>query len=265
MPHILPALDHWLSTLGPLRLALEGRAGWEFGALFAAQPWLAQSPRGDGHPVLVLPRFLGCDLSTQPLRDFLNRLGYRAEPWGLGVNLGPRAGVMDACLERLEHLHATHGRRVSLIGWSLGGLYARELAKEVPEQVRLVITLGSPFAGDQSDPAELWRLQERLTGEPAGLPLRHGPLDQAPPVPTTSILSRSDGIVHWTDSLEHEGPITENILVESSHLGLAFNPLCLHAIADRLAQPEGAWRPFERTGARAWLYPNPHSRLAQSG
>ncbi|MGQ9658520.1 MAG: alpha/beta hydrolase [Thermochromatium sp.] len=228
--------------------------------MLAAQPWLAQSPRGDGHPVLVVPCFLGGDLSTQPLRTFLVWLGYRAMPWGLGVNLGPRPGVMDACLKRLEQLYAAHGRRVSLIGWSLGGLYVRELAKEVPERVRLVITLGSPFAGQRFDPSALWRLQGQLTGESVGLPLRHGPLNQAPPVPTTSILSRSDGIVHWTDSLEHEGPITENILVESSHLGLVFHPLCLHAIADRLAQPEGAWRPFERTGARAWLYPAaPHA------
>ncbi|MBK1718675.1 esterase/lipase family protein [Thiocystis violacea] len=250
------AFNPWLNALAPFRLALEGRAGWEFAAMLAAQPLLAQVPRGDGHPVLVLPRFLGCDLSTQPLRDYLTGIGHPAHAWDLGVNLGPRDGVMAACLSRLDELRARHGRKVSLIGWSLGGLFARELAKEAPDQVRMVITLGTPFAGDAS-PSEVWRLYEGVTGDHMGLSRRHGSLEQSPPVPTTSIFSRSDGIVAWPGSLEHEGPQCENIEVESSHLGLAVNPLSLYAIADRLAQPENDWRPFERQGLRAWFYPDP--------
>ncbi len=256
MHHHPSAPNPWLYALAPLRLALEWRAGWEFAAMFATQPLLSQAPRGDGHPVLVLPRFLGCDLSTLPLRSYLIGLGYAVQPWELGVNVGPRDGVMAACLARLETLQSEYGRKVSLIGWSLGGLYARELAKAAPGRVRSVITLGTPFVGDAS-PSEIWRLYEGMTGDRMGLSTEHGPLEESPPVPTTSIFSRSDGIVAWPGSLEQAGRQTENIEVESSHLGLAVNPLCLYAIADRLAQPEDDWRPFERQGARAWLYPDP--------
>ncbi len=251
------AQNPWLQATAPLRLALEARVGCEFAALFATQPLLALVPRGDGHPVLVLPRLLGCDLSTQPLRYYLSELGYAASPWGLGVNLGPRQGVMRGCLARLRDLHAEHGRKVSLVGWSLGGLYARELAKEVPDLVRQVITLGSPFTGPQK-PTDIWKLYQDVTGDPMGLPERPGGLEQAPPVPTTSIFSRSDGIVPWTSSVDCTGAQTENIEIESSHLGLAVNPLSLYAIADRLAQPVDAWQPFERLGPKAWLYPDPN-------
>ena len=246
----------WLQATSPFRFALEARAALEFGSLFAAQPFLCSAPKGDGHPVLVLPRLLGCDLSTQPLRYYLASLGYAASPWGLGVNLGPRQGVLRGCLARLEQLHAEHGRKVSLIGWSLGGLYAREMAKEAPDLVRQVISLGAPISGDQ-EPTQIWAMYQAATGDPMGLPQGKGPLAEAPPVPTTSIFSRSDGIVPWMDSLEHEGPTTENIEVQSSHLGLAMNPLSLYAIADRLAQPEDAWHRFERRGFRGWLYPDP--------
>lgn len=246
----------WLQATTPFRLALEARAPFEFASLFTAQPFLYSAPKGDGHPVLVLPRLLGCDLSTQPLRYYLASLGYAASPWELGVNLGPRHGVLRRCLERLEQIQAKHGRRVSLIGWSLGGLYAREMAKEAPELVRQVITLGTPFTGHQN-PSDVWAMYEAATGDPMGLPLRHGPLDEAPPVPTTSIYSRSDGIVPWNCSVQTPGPLSESIEVEASHMGLATSPLSLFAIADRLAQPEDDWRPFERRGLKGWLYPDP--------
>lgn len=240
----------------PLRLALEARMGAELAALVAAQPLLALAPRGDGHPVLVLPRFLGCDLSTAPLRDYLNRLGYLALPWGQGFNLGPGPGVFAGCQQRLAAIHRQYGVRVSLIGWSLGGLYARLLAKAEPEQVRCVIGLGTPLRGTPG-PMALWRWQSMTTGTPMELPPVAEPIDAPPPLPTTSIFTRTDGIVPWRDSLEPPGPQTENIEVHASHLGLATNPLCHYAIADRLAQLEGRWQPFARDGFRATLYPDP--------
>lgn len=262
----LSLLDQpWLvHATAPLRLALEGRAGWECGAGLAAQPLLTLAPRGDGHPVLTLPLLLGNDLAMQPLRLFLAARGYRACPWGLGVNLGPRGDLMTRCLARLEALRREHGQRVSLIGWSLGGLYARELAKEAPQAVRCVITLGTPFTG-QPRATDIWQVYERVTGDRMGLPQHHGPLDQAPPVPTTSIYSRSDGIVPWPCSVPEEGALVEAIEVESSHLGLGAHPLSLYAIADRLAQPEGAWQRFERTGLKALLYPDPGRFQTGSG
>jgi len=240
---------------GLLRLALEWRAGLEYGAGLVTQPLLRFAPRGDGHPVLVLPGMLAGDITTGPLRRCLKRLNYAPYGWEQGINVGPRNGVMQRCLARLQALRLAHKRKVSLIGWSLGGVYARELAKEAPEDVRVVITLGTPFTGHPKA-TNAWRLYEWLTGHRIGAPDIHGPLRKPPLVPTTSIFSRSDGIVAWQCSVEHPGPISESIEVEASHLGMGFNPLALYAIADRLSQPEGAWLPFERRGLRRFVYGN---------
>jgi pimeloyl-ACP methyl ester carboxylesterase len=164
--------------------------------------------------------------------------------------------VIDACLERLSSLHREHGRAVSLIGWSLGGIYARELAKAMPDAVRQVITLGTPFTGHPKA-TNAWRIYEWATGHKIGAPDIHEPLRTAPPVPTTSIFSRSDGVVAWQCSLERESAHTENIEVQASHLGMGMNPLALYAIADRLAQPEDDWQPFDRTGVKSRFYPDP--------
>jgi pimeloyl-ACP methyl ester carboxylesterase len=249
--------DRFLNGItAPLRLALEARAPWELGAGVVAQPLLATAPKGDGHPVLVLPLMFGSDLNTLPLRAYLSARGYAVSAWGQGVNLGPRSGVFEACQKRVADLYAEHRRRVSLIGWSLGGLYARALAASTPEQVRQVICLGTPISAVES-PAELWRTYERITGDPMGLPHGLGDLHGPLPVPETSIFSRSDGIVPWQYSQLAPGPQAENIEVESSHLGLGAHPLSLYALADRLSQPEGGPQPFRREGILGLLYPKP--------
>src|ERR1700746_2565196 len=138
---------------------LEGRAINEFGAFLGALPLLSLAPYGDGHPVLVLPGLIASDLSTQPLRVFLRTRGYAVSGWGQGRNFGPRPGVQDAMSELLEETNDLYGRKVSLIGWSLGGIYARQLAKMMPERVRSVITLGSPFAASARS-TNAWRLYE---------------------------------------------------------------------------------------------------------
>jgi pimeloyl-ACP methyl ester carboxylesterase len=239
----------------PMRLALEARAPWEHGVMLAAQPLLSMAPKGDGHAVLVLPMMFGSDLSTLPLRGFIAGRGYAPSAWDQGLNLGPRAGVFEACLERLQALRRTHGRRVSLIGWSLGGLFARALALQAPDDVRLVICLGTPIRSDPA-PEKIWHLYEQFTGKRMGLPEHLSGLDQPLPVPASSIFSRSDGIVPWQASMQPHGPRSECIEVESSHLGLGVHPLALYAIADRLAQPEGQWRAFEPGGVLSWLYRN---------
>lgn len=244
---------------GLLRLALEWRAGLEYGATLAAQPLLRRAPGGDGHPVLVLPGLIAGDATTRPLRRFLGRLNYAPYGWQQGVNVGPRDGVIERCLAQLRALRRAHRRKVSLIGWSLGGIYARELAKEVPEDVRLVITLGTPFTGHPKA-TNAWRLYELLAGHRIGAPELHEPLRQPPPVPTTSIYSRSDGVVAWQCSVEHAGPRSESVEVPASHLGIGFNPLTFYVVADRLSQPEGGWRPFERRGLGRWVYGDPHRR-----
>jgi pimeloyl-ACP methyl ester carboxylesterase len=235
-----------------LWLLLEGRAAGELVTTLMLWPFMERLPRGDGHAVLVLPGFLAGDLSTRPLRGFLRHLGYWAHRWHLGRNLGAYEQLDTLLAERLQELHARHGGHpVSLIGWSLGGLYARALANRFTSLVRCVVTLGSPFAAD-TKANRGWRLYEWLTDQPIDeIPRQRIDLFRCtPPVPTTSILSSTDGIVAWRSAVQAEGELAESVRVPGSHLGLGFNPLALYVIADRLAQPRGNWQRFFRAGHR---------------
>ncbi|MCJ0763097.1 alpha/beta fold hydrolase [Variovorax terrae] len=243
-------------------LALEFRAPWEFGALLPAWPALQRAPQGDGHAVIVFPGLSASDASTIPLRRYLGSLGYQMQGWDQGFNFGPRAGVLELAKRQLTEAFNASGRKVSLVGWSLGGVYARELAKELPQMVRGVITLGTPFAGPPKS-TNAWRIYELTSGRNIDRESETYNLPEAPPVPTTSIYSRSDGIVAWQGSLQapsSANPQTENIEVVASHIGLGLNPSTWWAVADRLAQREGHWRPFDRTGLfglKSLIYPDP--------
>jgi pimeloyl-ACP methyl ester carboxylesterase len=239
-------------------LLLEGRALQELGAFWILRPLIHSAPRGDGHPVLVFPGLLASDFSTRPLRSFLSSHGYAAHGWELERNLGLRAGLENAMLERIDELHRRHGRRkISLVGWSLGGIYARQLAKRVPDKVRQVISLGSPFTGSPKA-TNAWRVYEMASGQKVDSRDNQmfGPLASPPPVPTTSIFSRTDGICSWQTCINEEAEQVENIEVIGSHCGLGHHPAAVYAIADRLAQPEGAWKKFDRSGWRAAVYPD---------
>ena len=238
---------------GPLLLLLEWRASLEFAALVAALPWLRLLPRGDGHPVLVFPGMGASDVTTLPLRRILQRLGYVTQAWGQGFNFGPRRGVIERAADDLQSLAERHGQPVSLIGWSLGGIYARELAKRHPDASRCVVTLGTPFTGDPKA-TNAWRIYELLTGSRVDNAKLMTEIGKPPPLPTTSIYSRSDGIVSWRCSLNEPGPLAENIEVHSSHVGMGMNPLALYAVADRLAQPIGQWQRFDASGVRRWFF-----------
>lgn len=253
-----------MAAPGPWLMMLEARAPWEYAAMLAAAPWLSRLPVGDGHPVIVYPGLGASDISTLPLRQFLRDRGYTAYPWKQGFNFGPRDGVLQACREQLEQVAQRHGEAVSLVGWSLGGIYARELAKEEPERARCVITLGTPFSGHPRA-TNAWRFYEMVSGQA----LNHdaGLIEQirgAPACPTTSIYSKTDGVVAWQCSLNESAPHTENIEVHASHIGMGMNPLALYAIADRLAQDPKAWQPFDVKGARRWFYKLTHHSPLQA-
>ena len=254
LPGLPPAFHQAdLKAPGLLRLMLEGRAPWEYGALLAALPWLKRLPAGDGHPVIVYPGLGAQDFSTAPLRRFLQGLGYSAYPWKQGFNFGPRRGVLEAVQDHLHRIVDRHGAKASLIGWSLGGLYAREMAKAHSEWVRCVVTLGSPFSGHPRA-TNAWRFYQLVSGQDIHDPELLDQLRQPPAVPTTSIYSKSDGVVAWQCSLNDSAPHTENIEVHASHIGMGMNPLALYAIADRLRQDPAQWRRFDVRGARRWFF-----------
>jgi pimeloyl-ACP methyl ester carboxylesterase len=232
-------------------LAAEGpRAVGELGAMAAALPLLRRAPRGDGHPVLVLPGFGGGDNSTRPVRWFLRDLGYHVHGWRLGINLGPSDRVIDGLAARLAVLAERHGSPMSLIGWSLGGVYAREITRAVPDHIRQVITLGSPFRLTDGEDAYTGRLYNALApfhsarAEERRLPEAERPRLRAP---ATAIYTRTDGIAPWRSCVDLPGERCESIEVRGSHSGLGHNPAALVIVADRLAQREGSWAPFRRS------------------
>jgi len=206
----------------------------------------------------VLPGFTGADRSTAQLRWLLRQLGYRTYGWRLGTNLGPTPNIVQGLDQRVSRIReANPGQPISVIGWSLGGIFARVLARENPEHFRQVITLGSPFRtrmGDRSAVSGLWESLTPLHDESF---LSAFSNDERPPlhVPTTSIYSRSDGIVNWKLCLEAKSPIAENVEIFGSHSGMGFNSAAAYVIADRLLQPIGGWQRFRSPLLLRALYP----------
>jgi len=246
--HVLPEVAApSLLLLGtePVRALAELTAG-----LTLRRVLLRVAPAGDGHPVLVLPGLGASDRSTGLLRRFLRDQGNEAQGWDMGRNTGAHQGKEHRMRTRLREIHARTGRTVSLVGQSLGGVYARELAKLEPDCVRQVISLGSPFAG-HPHATNATRLYERLSGDRIeDIPHeQHARLRVKPPVPTTSIYSKTDGVVAWHCSIEDGRPEGESIhLRGGSHLGTAACPAALLLVAERLSQPEGRWQPFAPFG-----------------
>jgi pimeloyl-ACP methyl ester carboxylesterase len=227
-----------------------------------AAPWLAFAPRGDGHGVLVLPGLLATDASTAVLRQFLRWLGYDVRGWNLARNLGPTVQVLDELPRALSALAEHTGRPVSLIGWSLGGVYARELARQRPELARQVITLASPFMltdSRQSHAHGAYQRHAHLHATDGRLPTREQrarPL----PVPSTAVYSRRDGVVSWQACIEPETALHQNVEVRCGHLGFGVDPATLWLIADRLAASGDRRRGFQPPPALRPLYPRRHLR-----
>jgi hypothetical protein len=248
MSRVQPALPAFDALRSPLRALLKRCAP------ATRRDGDVEISLGQGQPVIVFPVLGGGPDSTAALRRLLDDAGFATYDWGMGIDTGPRDRNLNRWLRELEEkvidVAEAQGSSVSLLGWSLSGIYARELAKRTNPLVRQVITLGTPFntMADKQQACPLIKVLESGYGSLA-VNLRHR-LSQSPPVPSTSIYSKADGLVPWQMCVERVSPLAENIEVEgATHRGLPAHPKALEAITHRLAQPEGEWRPFG-AGAR---------------
>jgi len=247
-----PSLYHTLTELP--------RSLIEMSSLLAALPTLSNLPKGDRHPILLLPGFMAGDSSTLMLRRFLLYMGYEPLPWTLGRNTGSLNQFEEKLINRFEHLAQTYNEKISIIGQSLGGVFARNIAHRFPDHVRQVITLGSPFgalaAGSTNQlVTALFRQQSGLSVEEMKDKIAEIESGKSPSVPSTAIFSKGDGVVNWRVCREDDGHQTESIEVRGSHCGMGFNPLIYYIVSDRLAQPENRWRQFDSSKLRQFTYP----------
>lgn len=244
----------------PLALLEPFRAFGEWAAQPVGNKVLSFAPDGNGQPVLTLPGFLGSDRSTRSIRRYLRKKNYDPFPWLLGRNEGPdTSGEGGALLDaRIKQIYKKTGQKVALVGWSLGGVMARNAAKRIPHMVSQVITLGSPFDATQNI-SSIAKLFEFVSGKnPNDEQFQHILDYNRPPppadVPTTAIFTKTDGIVHWSTCIESPAPNTDNIEVAlASHSGLGFNAAVLFLLAERLSIPPSEWSPFDRQ-AQAWRW-----------
>ncbi len=214
----------------------EVRAGLQVPRLVAAGARLARAPRGDGGVVIDVPGWLAAEVTNAPLRRYLARLGHDARGWGLGVNRGRPERDARLLAKRVLAAAAESGRPVALVGWSLGGLVAREVARQHPDAVRRVVTYGTPVVGGPThtvgarhygpdESQRITRLAQRLDAE--------HPIE----VPVTAIVSRRDGVVSWRACIDRTSRDVEHVEVRSTHLGMGLDPDVWSVVADRLSRP----------------------------
>lgn len=223
---------------------------FELGTSYPYKKIFKNKKKGDGHPVMLLPGFLSSEKSTKPLKEYIESAGYEVYDWGLGRNMG-ELQYIDVLIDILDQIYIKTGKQVSLVGWSLGGIYARQLAKERPQQVRQVITLAAPFAG-LDEPNNVSWIYTLLNFGKSVKEVNHTLLENLPlpaPVPTTAIYSKMDGIVPWKFCMEKvEDKIHQNIEVRSSHIGMGVNFSVLNIIIDRLSKTKENWSKFKPKG-----------------
>jgi pimeloyl-ACP methyl ester carboxylesterase len=246
--HALAPAEAWRTPPLPMLFTEPARSALEWAAGLASAGWLAGAPRGQGQPVLVLPGLFAGDDYMATTRAFLRAKGFDARPWGGGRNRGVWDALDRVVLPAIRRLHAQTGQPVALVGASMGGLYAREAARRLPGAVRCVVTLASAATGPHRA-NHVWPAFEAVTGQPAEM-LSAPP----PPVPSTSVYSRLDGLSDWRPCLQPACEWTENVAVASSHLGMVWHPAVLYLLADRLSQAPGEWQPFVPPAQARHLY-----------
>jgi len=215
---------------------LEGRAGMEAGLLLAQLPLLRlQAKRGNGQVVLVLPGFMADDGSTIVLRHYLNAIGYRAKGWGLGVNRRKMLDFVGPLTELVRQIVQQQQEKLRLVGWSRGGILARELARENPDLIDRVITIGSPVRGG-IEVASIGRWVRQETGMSAAVLAAMMKQRENTPitVPIRSIYSKSDGVVAWKACIDEVSPDVEHFEIRGSHIGMGTNVEVFKLLPDLL-------------------------------
>lgn len=250
MPHPDSHAQHAIRRPSAALLVAEPwRAAWEYLSHKRSSTRTRTVKRvADGHPVVMFPGLASDGKALAPLRKHCRALGYDAMDWGRGFNIGPQGDVglwLSDLAAHTRSLLAGKKQSATLLGWSLGGVYAREVAKLLGPRVRQVITIGTPFNADADHTNVGWVFRLLSGTQHEFDPAFNARLRQAPAVPTTSIYSRSDGVVAWQTCTHHEVTAqAEDVEVTSSHLGMGWNPEVLQVVANRLAQRRGAWQPY---------------------
>lgn len=224
---------------GMMNFILEGRSVFEWGSMFFLQNFLPKRIDGKESPVLLLPPLFGTDFSTRFIRKFLKKQNFHAYKWKLGINL-IRAYYLPQLENRLVSLYEKHEQKVSLVGWSGGGMLAKIVANRHPEKVAHLVTIGSPIWGIDGLQTYIKGLYEFLRGQPLSERNEdfNAEIDAIPKVPITCIYTKTDGVVPWKNCLESESlrPDVQNIEVYGSHSGLGANPAVLMVVAYALSQ-----------------------------
>jgi len=222
-----PPMRHLLGELGSLARPLRrvGRPAGEIAP--AAEPCL----------VMLLPGFGTHPVRMRHMAQELERAGHKVKRWGLGFNLGPTPENFAALAARVQALHRRYGRKVVLVGWSLGGIFARELAKCHPDVVAKVITMGSPFSGDPHA-NNAWRIYHLVTGHSVAAPPVGKDISAKPPVPTVALWSPRDGIVSPRSSCGRKDERDRAIALRCSHLGFAGSDEAIAAVVHGLGRPD---------------------------
>ena len=259
MPRSRPVVRHaHVGAPHALTSLLEGRGLLEMALLPVSLPLLMEAPTGDGHPVLLVPGFMASESSLIALKLFLQNKGYEVHTWGLGRNMGFRSKHANALPQKIRYLHHITGKKVSLVGWSLGGVFSMYGAQNALECVRSIITLGSPVSvettGSQSPNLvkALYRMVSHRLGASAHMMQPRAKVMRERrrlAIPTSCLYSLSDGVVPPQEAtIDGDPAMHENIQVPGSHIGLGFNGIVLAIVAERLAQPDNEWMPFTAQG-----------------
>lgn len=226
-------------ALGFPDLRQEWRIAREAAHLAFATPALALAPRGHGEPVMLTPGWRASQSSMEPLRRFLSRKGFHAKHWGLGTNRGDVTAYLDSLIPRVKQRADEEECPVALVGWSLGGVISREIAREIPECVSCVVTFGSPVVGGpvytatagNMSAADKETILRRIADRERDKPIR---------MPMATIFSRLDSIVDWAACIDRYSPAVTHYEVQSTHLSMGFDPVVWRIVLDMLLEHAGA-------------------------